>query len=156
MANYVTIVIKDTNASVVQLIDTLRLNSGKASTSIISDAFQSVAHGLADGQMVSVTGTTIPTGLTASVIYYVVSRAADTFKVSATSGGSALTISGGAAVVINPLCDKNQLLNSLNDYLMSAAIGNIAASQVSVTVRTTDPAIVLVGTGSKQNLTKIG
>lgn len=156
MASYVTVVVKDTNGTVGQLVDKLALSAGAASTSIISDAFQSVAHGFANGDLVSVTGTTIPTGLTATTIYYVVSAAANTFKVSLTEGGAALTISGGAAVVVNGMGNKNNLINALVDYLIGASMGNVASSQVSVTVRTSDPAILLVGTSSQQNLTQVG
>ncbi len=156
MAAFVTIVINDPNATIGQLNAKLNLASGAASTSIISDAFQSASHGLFNGQPVSVTGTTIPTGLTATTVYYVVSSLTNSFKVSLTEGGAALTISGGAAVVVNPIANKANLINALTDYLMGAAMGNVSAGLVSATVRSTDPALVLVGTSSKQNLTQVG
>jgi hypothetical protein len=55
-------------------------------------------HNLQNGDVVRFTnsGGALPTGLTSSHPYYVISRAADTFKVSATSGGSAVDISAAA------------------------------------------------------------
>ncbi len=156
MAAFVTIVISDPNATISQLEGRLGITAGAASTSIISDAFQSADHGFDNGDKVSVTGTTIPTGLTATTVYYVVSAQANSFKVSLTESGAPLTISGGAAVVINGLADKNNLINKAVDYLMGASMGNVASGKVSVTVRSTDPAIVLVGSGSEQNLTIVG
>lgn len=69
---------------------------------LTTDILQSVAHGLADGDRVQLTGVfseALPTGtgLTAGALLYVVSSTTDTFKVSLTLGGSAidLTATGG-------------------------------------------------------------
>lgn len=54
-------------------------------------------HGMVDTDRVVFTGATVPTGLTAGTLYYVVTTTAgdpDYFQVSATSGGSAIDISG--------------------------------------------------------------
>lgn len=52
-------------------------------------------HGLANGQSVVLTTTgALPTGLSTGTTYYVVNRAANTFQLSATSGGSAINTSG--------------------------------------------------------------
>jgi hypothetical protein len=60
-----------------------------ATTGIITSA----GHGLVDGDLIHVsTDNTLPDGLSASTDYYVIEAATDTFKVSATSGGSAVTI----------------------------------------------------------------
>ncbi|MCK9513521.1 MAG: hypothetical protein M0R28_20165 [Pigmentiphaga sp.] len=49
------------------------------------------AHGLANGTPVTFTTTgTLPTGLTAGTIYYVVGATEDTFSVAATPGGTAI------------------------------------------------------------------
>lgn len=69
-------------------------------TTLTNDQVFSVAHGLADGDRVmlfNVFAESLPTGLTEGTIYFVVSSAANTFKVSLTSGGAAvdITAAGG-------------------------------------------------------------
>ncbi|MER7126749.1 phage tail fiber protein [Micrococcus luteus] len=64
-------------------------------TTLSNDQFFSVAHGLADGdrvQLFNVFSESLPTGLTEGTVYYVVSSATNTFKVSTTLGGSAVDI----------------------------------------------------------------
>jgi hypothetical protein len=77
---------------------------GKTSTVTITNASPGVvtwtAHGLQNGEAIvlSTTGS-LPTGLVAGTVYYVVSRAADTFQLSATVGGASInTSSAGAGV----------------------------------------------------------
>jgi hypothetical protein len=69
-------------------------------TTLSNDQFLSVGHGLSDGDRVmlfNVFSETLPTGVSEGTIYFVVSSATNTFKVSTTSGGSAvdLTATGG-------------------------------------------------------------
>ena len=64
---------------------------------ITSDAIQSAAHGLADNDRVmvfNVFAESLPAGLTEGVVYFVVSSATDTFKVSLTQGGGAVNVTG--------------------------------------------------------------
>lgn len=59
-------------------------------------------HGLVAGDQVFFGGTTVPTGVTASLPYYVISAGltADVFEFSATAGGAAInTSSTGSAVI---------------------------------------------------------
>lgn len=66
-----------------------------ADTTLSNDQLFSVAHGLADGdrvQLFNVFSESLPTGLTEGALYYVVSSATNTFKVSTTLGGSAVDI----------------------------------------------------------------
>lgn len=67
---------------------------GFAAAIASSDAFTSPAHGLSDNDRVrfrAVSGVgTLPTGLSESTLYYVVSAATDTFEVSLTQGGAAV------------------------------------------------------------------
>jgi len=72
-------------------------------TTLTNDQLLSVAHGMADGDRVilsPVFGEAIPTGLTEGAVYFVVSSAANTFKVSNTLGGGAVDITavGGGEV----------------------------------------------------------
>ena len=61
-----------------------------------SDTFTITAHGLVSGQRVvyNAGGGTVATGLADGATYFVLRTDADNFKVSTTSGGSAVTISG--------------------------------------------------------------
>lgn len=68
---------------------------GVASVEASSDTLASNGHGLSNGDRVylrTVTGESIPTGLSVSVMYYVVGSATDSFQVSLTLGGSAVNI----------------------------------------------------------------
>lgn len=64
-------------------------------TTLTNDQVFSVAHGLVNTDQVivyNVFGETLPTGLTEGTVYFVVSSAANTFKLSLTSGGAAVDI----------------------------------------------------------------
>lgn len=70
-------------------------------TGVTNNTITSSAHGLADNDRVivyNVLGETIPAGLTEGTVYYVVNSTTDTFKVSTTSGGSAVDITGQGEV----------------------------------------------------------
>lgn len=62
---------------------------------LTNDQFFAPGHGMSDGDRVLVYnnfGGTIPVGLTEGTVYFIVSSATNTFKVSATSGGAAVDI----------------------------------------------------------------
>lgn len=60
-----------------------------------TDTLTSVAHGMSNGTVIAVSSSTsLPGGLSASTIYYVIGATADTFQVSLSSGGSAVNITG--------------------------------------------------------------
>ncbi len=64
-------------------------------TTLTNDQFLSVAHGLANDDRVmlfNVFAETVPTGVSEGTVYFVVSTATNTFKVSTTQGGSAVDI----------------------------------------------------------------
>lgn len=64
-------------------------------TTLTNDQVFSVAHGLVDTDRVmvyNVFAESLPTGLSEGTMYFVVSSATNTFKVSLTSGGSAVDI----------------------------------------------------------------
>lgn len=64
-------------------------------TTLANDQLFSVAHGMSDGDRVvlyNVFSETLPTGVTEGTVYWVVSSATNTFKVSTTQGGSAVDI----------------------------------------------------------------
>jgi hypothetical protein len=60
-----------------------------------TDTIRSPAHGYADTQQIVFWDGTVPGGLTEGTVYYVRDATTDTFRVAATSGGSAIDL--GAA-----------------------------------------------------------
>ena len=75
----------------------------EATLDATTDAFTSYAHGLTNGQEVlvyDVMGAGLPTGFTEGTRYFVVSATTDTFQLSATSGGAAITVTTSAEVVV--------------------------------------------------------
>ncbi len=74
------------------------------------------AHGLPNGVSVvlSTTGA-LPTGLVAGTTYYVVSTAADTFQLSATSGGSAINTSGSQSGVHTVITTSSPVIKMYRD-----------------------------------------
>jgi len=70
------------------------INGIGATFTISGDTLTSTAHGLVNGDTLKlIAATTMPTGLSSTVVYYVVSAATNTFKVSLTNGGTAITAS---------------------------------------------------------------
>lgn len=74
-----------------------------------TDVWSAAAHGLANGTPVYVraapAGGTLPTGYTQTTVYWVVNRAAGTFQLSTTKGGSAYTggtTNGSATIQVVP------------------------------------------------------
>ena len=82
------------------LVEKRRRNPTAVDTAV--DSLSLVGHGLANGDRVEFGGT-LPNGLAASTLYYVVGAATDTFKVSTTLGGAAvdLTSAGGSFYVMD-------------------------------------------------------
>lgn len=101
-------------------------------TTLTNDQLFSVAHGLADTDRVmlfNVFAESLPTGLAEGTIYYVVSSATNTFKVSLTSGGAAVDITAVAG----------------GEGYFQKVIPEVFASQGQITVATS--AAVLDATG---------
>jgi hypothetical protein len=72
-----------------------RLNTPVTVTVAAPGVVTWAAHGMSDGDPVVFTTTgALPTGLSANTTYYVVSSTANTFQMSATQGGTAVTTSG--------------------------------------------------------------
>jgi hypothetical protein len=70
----------------------------QATAFTVSTSTCTVAAAPNNGDVVSFASTgTLPTGITAGTNYYVVSRTSTTFRVAATSGGTAITFSGTAS-----------------------------------------------------------
>lgn len=74
-------------------------------------------HGLYNGQLVTLTTTnTLPAGLTADTLYYIVARAASAVSFALTPGGSAVTISdaGTGTHKIVPFTEVGSFAKNLN------------------------------------------
>jgi hypothetical protein len=95
-----------------KLTGSLMINRWRTAVSVTVDATAntfttSAAHGLSAGDIVQLSGTTAPGGLSLGVNYYVLSSGltATVFKLSATAGGSALdpTDAGTSVTVLRPV-----------------------------------------------------
>jgi hypothetical protein len=76
---------------------------------LATDVLTSPAHGYADGDRVVLyegLGGAMPTGLTAGTAYHVRDSATDSFKVSATSGGAAIDLTGSGAGIVCKIVPK--------------------------------------------------
>lgn len=58
---------------------------------------RSTANGLSNGQKVVFFNATVPTPLTEGTVYFVINATADTFQVSSTIGGAAITLTGAGS-----------------------------------------------------------
>lgn len=77
-------------------ITVLNLSENKATFTAVNatEIFTSSAHGLSNGDCVTVaSSTTLPNGLSASTYYYIITVTTNTFQLSTTPGGSVVTIS---------------------------------------------------------------
>lgn len=81
----------------------LKLSPALTGVTAATDTLTKTAHGLINGQGLIYTSGTGFTGLTASTTYYVISAATDTFKLSATVGGVALTPGTSSAGAFQPV-----------------------------------------------------
>lgn len=95
---------------------------------VAGDTFTKVAHNLVVGAVLRYTTTgVLPTGLAANTDYYIHSiPTADTFKVSATDGGSAITTSGGSGTLSYSATITIKALYRNLSY--ARVIGNVDAS----------------------------
>jgi len=74
------------------------------------DLITAPGHGLADDDRVrlaDIAGATLPTGLATDTTYWVISTSGITFQLSATQGGTAITLTGDGAGMILPLSPKD-------------------------------------------------
>lgn len=102
------------------LVSSPYLFTGLSSTSINT----APGSAFSNGDTVIVEGNALPTGYTADTIYYVVSASSDTFKLSATSGGSAITITGDGAGNVFPVAPKTVNSGDSASFAISALVVN--------------------------------
>ena len=76
------------------------------SASASSNVFTAPGSSYSNGNTVVIfptSGSTTPGGFTAGTVYYVVSASSDTFKLSATSGGSAITVTADGSGIVQAI-----------------------------------------------------
>lgn len=89
-----------------------------------TDLVTLVGHGFAAGTKIKFDGDTAPEGISFGTAYYVLSNTADTFKLSATEGGSAIDItSDGSNVVLYTNTKGQEQLTSGSVSQVSSANG---------------------------------
>ena len=83
-------------ASVFESFDDTYLGKTTDAVSFTADAstdfLTSASHGLVDTQIIRVSGSDLPSGLSASTDYYVRDKTTNTFKLATSSGGTAINI----------------------------------------------------------------
>lgn len=84
------------------------------------------AHGLQNNWPVRFTTTgALPTGLVAGTTYYVKSKATDTFQVSATPGGAAITTSGSQSGTHTAICAPHGIGDGSTTFNLPDARGRV-------------------------------
>ena len=109
-------------------------------SAVAANTFTAADHGLLDGQQVTLSGFTTPTGFANSTSYFVIARTKDTFRIAATAGGTALTVSvasgGGTATlaaITTGAIDYNATVQSVQDALAATGLNVGGSSQIIVT-----------------------
>lgn len=103
-------------------ITTNRIAKGTAVTGATSatDTITSTGHGLTDGDKIVFTATGAATGIIAGRIYYVDQQSTDTFKVSASSGGAAITLGTATGLAFVIPSETTMTTDDVDDLLQLA------------------------------------
>ena len=72
-----------------------------------ANLIRSPGHALSNGQKIVFYNGTVPAPIVQAVIYFIISATTDTFQVSATSGGAAITFTGAgtSACLVSPITE---------------------------------------------------
>lgn len=104
-----------------------------------ADTLNATGHGFSNSDKIILTAATEPTGLSLMTEYYVVSTAAESFKLSATDGGAAIDITGaGSGIIAHKTANKiipqgtNSVTSALNASFASSGPGAWALSDGAV------------------------
>ena len=100
------------------------------SAGVTGNLVQSAAHGLSNDMRVALTAVlaeTLPAGLGATTLYYVVGVTTNTFQMSLTSGGAAVDITGQGElfwqrVVPEAFVSAGSLVTAIGDLVLSAVV----------------------------------
>lgn len=89
------------------------------------------AHGLTDGAKVTLSTTgALPTGLAAATTYYVVSSATNTFSLSLTRGGAAITTTGAQSGTHTVTTVPEPSIDYATGLVMGAPVGGGGANDI--------------------------
>jgi hypothetical protein len=115
-------------------------------SSVTASVFVAAYHALLDGQSVTLTGFSTPTGFANGSVYFVRDRSRDGFKIATAAGGTAITASassGGTAVL--PAYITSPLEAGTGPAEIAAALASAAGS--------TTQEITVIGTPDDYRLT---
>jgi hypothetical protein len=103
-------------------IITNRIAKGVTTTgaSSATDTITATAHGLVDGDKIVFTNTSTATGIVAGRIYYVDQIDVNTFKVSTTSGGTAITLGTATGIAYTNPWETALTTDHVSDLLQLA------------------------------------
>ena len=94
-----------------------------------TDLFLAPSHGYANNDLVTLSSeigaTTIPTGVSADTLYYVVSTLTNSFQLSLTSGGAAISITATGSGFVQRIVPKT--VNAGDTLTFSAGTAKVAA-----------------------------
>ncbi|MGB3413169.1 MAG: DUF5309 family protein [Microbacteriaceae bacterium] len=128
----------------IQAINTNVINLGEAHDGLTAatDTITEVATTLANGDAVRFTSVGVATAIRLNRVYYVVAKATDSFKVSATKGGAAITI-GTATVSLRKVTTAGSTKDTYDELFekvfQSGGLGD-------------ETATIVVGPRQKRNL----
>jgi hypothetical protein len=103
-------------------VTTNRIAKGATTSGATSatDTITSTAHGLVDGDKIVFTNTSTATGIVAGRIYYVDQLTTDTFKVSSSSGGAAITLGTATGIAFTNPWETALTTDHVSDLLQLA------------------------------------
>ena len=93
--------------------------------------FTKASHGLLNGEMVSITGATVPGGITRYAIYYVVNRTSGDFQVATTPGGSPVQLTTSGSTTLRNSFKINSIVDSTTLVLNAPITATTTATALS-------------------------
>lgn len=111
-----------------------------------TDTITSTAHGLTDGDKIVFRDTGTATGIVAGRVYFVDAIATDTFKVSTTNGGTAITLGTGTGIAYAEPTGTATTTDDIDDLLQLAYDNGGISEQATATL--------VVNSAQKRGITK--
>lgn len=129
-------------------ITTNRIALGTSVTGLASatDTISETATALANGDKIVFTATGAAANIVAGRVYYVVSKATDSFKVATSTGGTALTLGTATGLAYTKSTGTAPTADSFNDIFQMAFDNGGLSEQ--------ETAVIVVNSRQKRNVTK--